>query len=116
MKTLEQYQEVCTDAGVQFIEADGQFVFFQDVITKERLFVEKSKFDNPRVQAVVAVARRKYPKDIEMLSDFTDAIRFLTNKYHVVPSRTIADAATAAALVITQFINQQKEQNEKRAA
>lgn len=112
----EKYEKICTDAGVLFIEANGQLVFFQDVITKETLSVEKEKFNNPRVQAVVAVARKKYPKDLEMLSDFTDAIRFLTNKYHVVPSRTIADAATAAALVITQFINQQKEQNEKRAA
>jgi hypothetical protein len=112
----EKYQQICTEAGVAFIEADGQYVFFQDTITKERLSVEKSKINNPRVQAIVAVARRKYPKDLEMVSDFTDAIRFLTNKYHVVPPRTISDAAVAAAVVITQFVNEQKEQNEKRAA
>jgi hypothetical protein len=100
----EHYQKVCTDAGVQFIEADGQFVFFQDVITKEKLSVEKAKFNNPSVQAIVTTARRKYPKDIEMLSDFTDAIRFLTNKYYVVPPRTIGDAALAATLVVQQFI------------
>ncbi|MDP1675690.1 MAG: hypothetical protein Q8L88_02400 [Bacteroidota bacterium] len=116
----EHYQKVCTDAGVQFIEADGQFVFFQDVITKEKLSVEKTKFNNPRVQAIVTTARRKYPKDIEMLSDFTDAIRFLTNKYYMVPPRTIGDAALAATLVVQQFINEQKiisgESNEKIAA
>jgi hypothetical protein len=81
----EHYQKVCTDAGVQFIEADGQFVFFQDVITKEKLKVEVKKFNNQRAQAEVALRRKKYPKDIEMLSDFTDA-------------------ALAATLVVQQFI------------
>ena len=112
----DRYEKICTEAGVQFIEADGQFVFFQDVITKEQLQVECAKFNNPRVQAVVAFARRKYPKDIEMTSDFTDAIRFLTNKYYMVPPRIISDAATAAALVIQQHIKSENGNGQTKAA
>ena len=114
MKTeLEKYQKICTTAGVQFIEADGQFVFFQDVITKETLSVEKEKFNNPRVQAVVTTARRKYPKHIHILSDFTDAIRFIVSKFYTLPPRVIGDAALAAALVIQQFVDEQKKEIEE---
>lgn len=113
---IDRFQEICTEAGVAFIEADGQFVFFQDEITRERLQVERTKINNPRVQAIVAAARRKYPRDLEMTSDFTDAIRFLTNKYHVVPHRVVSDAAVAAALVITQYIKSEKESYGKEAA
>lgn len=108
MKTdIEKYQQVCTDAGVQYIDTDGQFVFFQDVITKERLQIKKENFSNPKIQAVVTVYRRRYPKHIELHSDIADAVNFLTRKYYNVPPRAIADAALAATLVIQNYLNQE---------
>lgn len=104
---IEKIQEVCTDAGVQYVDHDGQYVFFQDVITKERLSIKKENFSNPKIQAVVTVHRRRYPKHVEMHSDFADAIDFLTKKYYNVPPRATADAALAATLVIQNYLNQE---------
>ncbi|MBI2427509.1 MAG: hypothetical protein HYV29_01680 [Ignavibacteriales bacterium] len=119
---IEKIQEVCTEAGVQFIDTDGQFVFFQDIITKERLSITREKFTSPKIQAVVTVHRRRYPKHVEMHSDFADAINFLAKKYYNVPPRAIADAALAATLVIQNYLNQEtlpqsidEEQQEEHA-
>lgn len=103
---VEKIQEVCTDAGVQFIESDGQFVFFRDNVTKEQAKVKIEEFTNARVQSKVRVIRKKYSKDVDMLSDFRDAINFLTKKYFLVPSRAIDEAAQAATITIQQYVNE----------
>lgn len=107
----EKYEKVCTDAGVQFVDSDGQFVFFLDTITKQTLSVKKEEFSNPIVQAVVTVHRRKYPKHISLHADIADAIRFLSKKYYTIPPRVISDSALAATVEIQKFITEQEQNN-----
>jgi hypothetical protein len=115
MRTEDQLKEVCKDAGVEYVgiqevsKPGEQLVLFNDPITGTTLTVKTKEFTNPRVQAKIAVHRKKYGKNITLLSDIFDAIRFLANRNNIIPREVIMQSAHAALLPIKLFLEEAKK-------
>ncbi len=105
-------KKICDDAGVRFDGLqegkNGQLIIFTDLLTGSTLAIEKEKFSNPAVQARVTRSRRDYPEEIQMQSDFMDAIRFITRK-KTLPANVIMNAAIAATVVVSNYLKEEKE-------
>lgn len=114
----DKIKKICNDAGVRFDGLqegkNGQLVLFTDLLTGSTLAIEKEKFSNPAVQARVTRSRRDYPDEIQMQSDFMDAIKFITRK-KTLPANVIMNASLAATVVVTNFLKEQKEQSAQSA-